>query len=103
MNEQEQAALERLLDVARSDTGQSSRCANFLLAWWNATSCGGFDFTDLWMVDGQLADDMLTVAGLICRANCYPGSFGYGADFEQLVELWRPDLVARRETAAQAS
>lgn len=104
MNEQEQAALERLIEVARGDTGQSARCANFLLAWWNATNCGGFDFTDFWMVDRQIADDMLTVAGLIARANSgYPDSFGYRADFEEIIERWRPDLVADRDIAKQAS
>ena len=32
------AALERLIGVAQSDTGQSRRAADFLLAWWNAGS-----------------------------------------------------------------
>jgi hypothetical protein len=34
------AALDRLVAIAQSDTGQSRRVANFLLAWWNAGSCG---------------------------------------------------------------
>jgi hypothetical protein len=34
-------ALERLLTIAESVTGQSRQCANFLLAWWNARDCGG--------------------------------------------------------------
>lgn len=29
-------ALDRLFDLAASDTGQARRAANFLLAWWNA-------------------------------------------------------------------
>ena len=32
------AALERLIAIAHSDTGQSRRVADFLLAWWNAAS-----------------------------------------------------------------
>jgi hypothetical protein len=35
------AALERLIQVAQGDTGQSRIVANFLLAWWNAEECGG--------------------------------------------------------------
>jgi hypothetical protein len=34
-----------LLDVAERDTGQSGRVRNFLLAFWNAEECGGFDLT----------------------------------------------------------
>lgn len=104
MTQDEQDALERLMEIAKSDTGQSRLCANFLLAWWNASNCGGFDFTDFWMVDRQIAADMLTVAGLIARANSsYPDSFGYRAGFEEIVRLWRPALVAHEPEAQPAS
>ncbi len=63
------AALDRLIIIAQSDTGQSRRVANFLLAWWNAGNCGGFDLTDLWMVDRAIADDILTVTGLIAQSH----------------------------------
>jgi hypothetical protein len=36
-------ALERLLRIARQDTGQARRVANFLLAWHNAEENGGWD------------------------------------------------------------
>jgi hypothetical protein len=39
-------ALERLLRIARGDTGQSRRVANFLLAWHNAEENGGWDPVD---------------------------------------------------------
>lgn len=91
------AALDRLVLIAQSDTGQSRRVANFLLAWWNATECGGFDLTDLWMVDRAIADDILTVIGLIARRHEYPTAYGYGPQFEQLVADWRPRLVDRPE------
>ncbi|WP_324689582.1 hypothetical protein U0O11_09380 [Cobetia sp. D5] len=51
-------ALERLLSIARHDTGQSCRVANFLLASWNAEECGGFDFTELWGVGDPVAEDI---------------------------------------------
>lgn len=83
------AALERLIEIAKSDTGQSKRVANFLLAWWNAERDGGFDLTDLWAVDTAIADDMMTVIGFIRRRHCYPCQIGYGADFEEIVVGWR--------------
>lgn len=63
MTPEQQSALERLIDHAQSDTGQSRRAANFLLAWWNAGDNGGFDLTDLWGVDSAIAADMQTVFG----------------------------------------
>lgn len=85
-------ALERLIEIAKRDTGQSRRVADFLLAWWNAGSCGSFDLTNLWGVDSVIANDMVTVFGLIAKANKYPDSLGYGADFKAIVRAWRPEL-----------
>lgn len=90
------AALERLIAIAKSDTGQSRRVANFLLAWWNAGRDGGFDFTDLWMVDEAIASDMMTVLELIRGSRSYPDSLGYGADFEAIVTAWRGNRRQRR-------
>lgn len=93
----EMAALNRLLKIARSDTGQSSRVANFLLAWWNASRDGGFDLTDLWNVDTAIARDMAIVFGYVARTWHYPDALGLGAEFEDLVTRWRkPKRRARR-------
>ncbi|GGD58516.1 DUF7673 family protein [Pseudoxanthomonas indica] len=92
MDRKEADAMERLIDIANQDTGQSSRVANFLLAWWNADSCGGFDLTDLWVVDQAIRSDMLTTLGLILKSHSYPDTLGYGAQFEKLISPWRPDL-----------
>lgn len=93
------AALDRLVRISQGDTGQSRRVANFLLAWWNATDCGGFDFTDLWNVDTEIADDMILVIRLISISRAYPDSFGYKQRFEEMVEDWRPALVANPQDA----
>ena len=89
----ELAAVRRLLEVARQDTGQSKRVADFLLSWWNATACGGFDPTDLWCVDEALAIDMLTVIDMVARVRRYPPAFGLKADFQRILSAWRPGLV----------
>lgn len=91
-------ALARLIRVASRDTGQSCRVANFLLAWWNATNCGGFDLTDLWSVDPEIADDMVSVIALIMQSRAYPDILGteIRGQFETLVALWRPQLSETR-------
>jgi hypothetical protein len=91
------AVLDRPVTTARSDTGQSRRVANFLLAGWNAGDCGGFDFTDLWNVDRAIADDILTVTRMIAIRHDYPSAYGYGPQFERLVADWRPRLFERPE------
>ena len=88
------AALRRLLNLARGDTGQSGKVANFLLAWWNARNCGGWDLTDLWTVDNAIAADMLLVAAFIATNHEYPDSYGLQLEFEALVARWRPQLLA---------
>lgn len=95
MTPDEQAALERLIAIAKSDTGQSRKCADFLLAWWNAGSCGGFDLTTLWGVDTAIANDMGVVFGLIASEHNYPDSVGrgYRGDFEEIIAAWRPELL----------
>src|ERR1019366_7752403 len=85
----QKAALERLIQVALGDTGQSRKVANFLLAWWNAEECGGFDLTDLWRVDTAIAADMVTVFSMVAERDHYPDTLGYGAGFEKLVASWR--------------
>ena len=91
----ELAPIRRLIEIAGSDTGQSRRVANFLLAWWNAGNCGGFDLTDLWMVDKKIADDMLATAAFVATHHEYPNSYGLKGDFETLVALWRPQLLQK--------
>lgn len=92
IDETQRAALERLIAIAKRDTGQARRVANFLLAWWNAEECGGFDLTDIWQVDTAIAADFVTVFLLIAGGHSYPDTLGYGADFERIVKLWRPAL-----------
>lgn len=87
------AALERLIEHAQRDSGQSRRVADFLLAWWNAGQCGGFDLTNLWAVDDAIAEDMATIFRLVARANSYPDTLGYGPQFEAIVRDWRPELI----------
>ena len=85
------AALQRLVEIAATDTGQSRTVADFLLAWWNASACGGFDPTALWSVAPSIRDDMLTVLDLIAHHREFPDAYGLGDAFVALVARWRPD------------
>lgn len=84
----EKEALERLINLAQQDTGQSRRVANFLLAWWNAEECGGFDLTDLWSVDKSIAMDMVKVFTFISHKKTYPNNLDYQKSFNIIVEKW---------------
>lgn len=95
MDTETRAAFERLLDLARSDTGQARRAANFILAWWNAESLGSFDIADLFALDAAIARDMATVFSWIAgRSNAiYPED--YRAEIEAIIQAWRPEVWAR--------
>jgi hypothetical protein len=96
LSESHRAALERLIEIAQGDTGQSRRVAAFLLAWWNAEECGGFDLTDLWGVDSEIAADMVTVFALVAERHSYPDTLGYSRQFRAIVQAWRPALTGDR-------
>ncbi len=85
------AALDRLIEIARSDTGQSRRVANFLLAWWNDADWGGFPLSDLFCVDRAIADDMTTIFAFLGQypGAIYPDAFGRRDAMADLVERWR--------------
>lgn len=94
------AALARLVKIALSNTGQSRRVANFLLAWWNATDNGGFDLVDLWNVDLEIAQDMLRIFALIANRRYYADHYGFDAEFRQMVTQWRRPKRTRKARAA---
>ncbi|WP_421589581.1 MULTISPECIES: DUF7673 family protein [Rahnella] len=95
MTDAERSALDRLIAHAKSDTGQSRRVADFLLAWWNPSQCGGFDITTAWGLDEEIAADCVTVFALAVRCASYPDALGYGPQFEVIVREWRPELLTQ--------
>lgn len=91
-----EAAICRLVELARSDTGQSRRAANFLLAWWDGATWGDFPIADLFAVDASVAADMTTVIAFLGQhgSAIYADAFGYRDAMADLVGRWRPDRVA---------
>ena len=93
------AALEHLLEIASRDTGQSRRVADFLLAWWNAETMGGFDMTDLWGLDGAIRVSVVKIFVYLAQGTrYYPDSLGYEAEFTALVRAWRPQKLKDQQT-----
>lgn len=89
------AALDRLFDVAGHDTGQSRRGANFILAWSNADSLGGFDLSDIFAVDREIAGDMATIVRGLAEAPVAEYPEAHRAQIEDLIRLWQPEVWAR--------
>ncbi|MDI4667114.1 hypothetical protein K9U40_22725 [Xanthobacter autotrophicus] len=100
MDETTRAAFERLLTIARSDTGQSRRVAGFILAWWNAIDLGGFDIADLFAVDNAIAHDMATVFAYVAGRHVAEYPEAYKAEIEDVIRQWRPDVRAKATETA---
>jgi len=100
MDEPTRAAFQRLLKIARTDTGQARRVANFILAWLNADSLGGFDIADLFAVDTKIAADMAMVFSWLARQNeaIYPTE--YRAEIEAIIAEWHPEIWVRSQQPA---
>jgi hypothetical protein len=90
----EKQALENLLKIARGNSDQSRRVADFLLAWWNSSECGKYDLTTGWGLDEDIAEDVCTVFRLATRANSYPDTLGYEPQFKAIIREWRPELAS---------
>ncbi|GGP00077.1 DUF7673 family protein [Stakelama pacifica] len=84
-------AVARLIVVAGSDTGQASRAADFLLAWWDGGEWGHFPILHLCNCDASISEDMLIVmAYLAAEPTVYADAWGYRDAMAALVEQWRP-------------
>lgn len=90
MDDNVSSSLDRLLTIARTDSGQARRVANFLLAWWNAEEHGGFDLTDLANVDRTIAEDMATIFTSLAQSPAVYYPDNRRAEIEQIIARWRP-------------
>lgn len=100
------AALQRLFEVARRDTGQCRHIARFLLGLYNGSRFP-FDMTDLRAIDADLFEDCMLVLRMDAQVteqevHQYVGGKG---GFEQLAVRWGVEdaekLRADAERAAQ--
>lgn len=83
-------ALSRLIPIAKSDTGQSARVADFLLAWWNGADNGKFEILHLCNVDAPIAEDMLIIMSFLAQNGViYADAWAERESMVHLWELWR--------------
>ena len=86
-------SLARLLDIARRDTGQSRRVADFLLAWHDAEENGGWNPVDLWQVDASISEDMLLVLKFLRHEHKYLDELGFAREVDEVWRRWRGKTV----------
>lgn len=98
MDEVTRAALDRLLVLADSDTGQSRRAANFILAWWNAEALGGFDLADLFSVDATVARDMSRIFNYLATHPDVVYPKDRRPQIEAIMRRWRPEAWERAQS-----
>ena len=84
-------AARRLIELAKSDTGQARRVADFLMAWWNGPDLGKFDIADLFALDRAVSTDITTIIAFLAQHSgaIYPDQFGLREDIEDIIERWR--------------
>jgi len=97
-----EAAIKRLIDLARSDTGQARRAANFLMAWWNGPDLGHFEIADLFGLDLEIAADIGTVIGYLGQHSgaVYIDAFGYRDEMQDIIARWRAPTAPEAVIAA---
>ena len=94
MNTNQRQALERLIAIAKKNTGQCRRVADFLLSWFNGPVCGGWGVTDVWHLDREIREDLFIVLAFISERTIYPDTLGYYDDMQEIARLWRPKLFS---------
>src|SRR3546814_15673226 len=78
-------AIGRLLAIARSDTGQAARVADFLLAWWDGGTNGHFPLLHLSNCDPTIGEDMVIIMAYLTQQPVEsPHAWGFGAELQPL-------------------
>jgi len=90
-------AFDILLPVAKRDTGQSVRTANFLSAWWNGSVNGHFQIVDIAAVDRELGDVMAIIKLYLAQSGtAYADQWGRNQNIQELIDQWRPAYIPKR-------
>lgn len=82
------AALDRLLTMAKGDTGGAKLVADFLLNWWDGAH-GAWTMVDITNVDPETSEDMLTIIAFLAQSGVhYADTWGRKNDMAVLMEMW---------------
>ena len=79
--------IDRLLPIARGDTGGSSRVAQFLLSLWNGYRYR-VDLQDLLYIDNDIFQDMMQVLNDLHQTNTQLDTYLKGNDIKPVIESW---------------
>ena len=97
-NERFLDSLELLMEHARSDTGGSRRCAQFLLSLWN----GDFfkaDIQDLLYTDAEINQAMLCVFYHLHGGLCQLYTFVSKEQMAPIIEAWGDVFMVKKRQA----
>lgn len=94
MNTSQRQALERLIAIAKNDSDQGERVANYLLSTFNRSQLGAWDLTDIWSLDNSINSDILIVSSFTCGQAIGPDALGYCVDIQEIARRWRPHLFS---------
>ena len=87
-----QPSLDRLLNVAVEISTDEARCvADFLLSWYDAATCGGFNLTAAWQCSPSVKHDMVVVFAWVISGGLAPEALGCADRFEMIAKIWRPN------------
>jgi hypothetical protein len=90
-------AFDILLPVAKRDTDQSVRTANFLLSWWNGSVNGHIDIVGITAVDRELGDAMAIIILYLAKSDtAYADQWGRNHNIQELIDQWRPAYISKR-------
>ena len=79
--------IDRLLPIARGDTGGSSRVAQFLLSLWNGYRYR-VDLQDLLYIDNDIFQDMMQVLNDLHHTNTQLDTYLKENDIKSVIKSW---------------
>ena len=79
--------IDRLLPIARGDTGGSSRVAQFLLSLWNGYRYR-VNLQDLLYIDNDIFQDMIQVLNDLHQTNTQLDTYLVENDIKPVIENW---------------
>lgn len=83
-------ALLRLFEQADQNTIQARCVAHLLLAWYDASTFGGWDPAGIWDVDEGTGNDMIAVLELIKESRAYIDELGFEREIQFVWQRWMP-------------
>ncbi|WP_277964361.1 DUF7673 family protein [Pseudomonas sp. RIT-To-2] len=82
------AAIKHLVLSATTGTSDAEAVADFLLAWYDAPTYGGFNITDLWHMDNHTRQAASTLFNWLSENQATPADLDLDLIFEAISTRW---------------